>query len=713
MPELVRSISKFLGIIHIYSNHFYRIYLNFKFLISPFITGHAMNKLLSFALIFLLWLSYLSPVLAQQGQSSEIKPAESSQDTSKEQDDVIKVNTNVVQFDAIVTDKLGRQVRDLKAEDFEIREGGQVRQVDYCSYVPIQKEQSVSTKRSDAPPAVANLRRTVIFMVSNPLIEVYATGIGRESAFFNRYLNATWVKHDSTSAFKVLNNFIEQQMGPNDLVSILSSEDQLGTLSRFTADRRILRAAAETIRADPIKKRAKKITVTAGSPPEISQLIQQNLRVLGMLSASIDKVKNLPGRKLVVFISRGLATSPHIASTEVVRKRMQNLISAANKAGVTFYALDPRELDPEPGIVGGGLLDRDSLFNMAEETGGRIVYNTNDISLGFAKVVEENSGYYLLGYRTAPEVTEKPHKINVSVKRPGLAIRTRSTAYSRIQAATDTNLSRGNALAVLLNQPLEAKEIEINLLPLYIQEQDGGGRIFSLLNLDLRKHKPDIERPEAITKLDFVIQLIAPDGSVVKQEARTFKWSNAELAQAISKGVNLNFNVAVNRPGYYQVNVATREVETGLAGSASRFVEVPDLSTGKLFMSELLLFNSMINNDAPEASLSSLELSYTGLLNRSFSRKDTLKYQYYIYYGSSSAAATSTLTVQAKIKRDGKVIAETLPRAVTLSRSGQVPMGGEIPMETFPPGKYTLDVVVADTLKKDVTSSRSSEFAIH
>jgi VWFA-related protein len=672
-----------------------------------------MNKLPSSFLILLLALSYPLQVPAQQQPPLRNDSVRQEQNGSKEQDEVIKVNTNVVQVDAVVTDKLGRQVRDLKAEDFEIIEEGRVRQFDYSSYVPIQKEQSVNTSRPDSPPDITLLRRTVVFMVSNPLIEVYLTASGRESAVFNRYLNTISVSHDSKSAFKVLNNFIEQQMGENDLVSILSSEDQLGTLSRFTTDRRVLRAAAEVIRADPIKKRVGKIKVTLGPSPEISQLIQQNLQVLGMLSASVDKVKNLPGRKLVVFISRGLIINPRIFSTEVVRTRLQKLISDANRAGVTFYALDPRELDPDAGIVGGGLLDRDSLFNMAEETGGRIVYNTNDISLGFSKVIEENSGYYLLGYRTDPEATEKPHKIKVRVKRPGLTVRSRATAYARNQAVINANFSRGNALADLLNQPLETKGIEINLVPLFIRQQNGEARIFSLLNLDLKKFKSDVDSPASIIKLDFIIRLIAPDGSVVREEPRTFKLSDAELSEAKRKGVNLSFNVAVSRPGYYQVNVAARIVETGLAGHTSRFVEVPDMSKGKLFMSDLLVFDSPANEAVSESALSSLELNYVPLLNRSFSREGTLKYQYYIYYDASTMDASSRLNVQSRIMRDGKVVAETPPRRMALNLTGQTPVGGEIPLKTFAPGEYTLEVVVTDTLKKYATSSKSSEFAIH
>jgi len=38
------------------------------------------------------------------------------------------------------------------------------------------------------------------------------------------------------------------------------------------------------------------------------------------------------------------------------------------------------------------------LISIAHETGGRAIYNTNDLRAGFADIMEENRGYYLLAY---------------------------------------------------------------------------------------------------------------------------------------------------------------------------------------------------------------------------------------------------------------------------------------------------------------------------
>src|ERR1051325_6477293 len=68
------------------------------------------------------------------------KPAKKE---SQNRDDVVKVTTNLVQVDAIVTDKQGRPVTNLRPEDFELSENGRVRQITNFSYISLTGEQSI------------------------------------------------------------------------------------------------------------------------------------------------------------------------------------------------------------------------------------------------------------------------------------------------------------------------------------------------------------------------------------------------------------------------------------------------------------------------------------------------------------------------------------------------------------------------------------------
>src|ERR1043165_9596655 len=79
-------------------------------------------------------------VTAQQPSPSPARPA---------QDEVIRVTTNLVQADVIVTDKSGRQVTDLRPEDFEVLEDGKLQTLSHFSYVSTDRPNAGAAKSAD------------------------------------------------------------------------------------------------------------------------------------------------------------------------------------------------------------------------------------------------------------------------------------------------------------------------------------------------------------------------------------------------------------------------------------------------------------------------------------------------------------------------------------------------------------------------------------
>src|SRR5215204_5087588 len=157
---------------------------------------------------------------AQQQQ----KPAPARQNPPT--DDVIKVNTNVVQVDAVVTDKNGKVVTDLKPDDFEVLEDGKRVKTEYFSFVPLVVQQRSETgnvrlqPNKPEPISKDSLKRTFVFLVDNPLLalEIVQTkplGVSTASVSFTpRTVRA------AAEAERVLRWFVDSQMTPNDLVAI-------------------------------------------------------------------------------------------------------------------------------------------------------------------------------------------------------------------------------------------------------------------------------------------------------------------------------------------------------------------------------------------------------------------------------------------------------------------------------------------------------------
>jgi len=178
-------------------------------------------------LALLLSLCLLLPAVAQT-QPAPAKP-------SDDQDDVVRITTNLVQVDAVVL-KDGKQVTDLTAGDFEIYEDGKKQTITsfaYVSNVPrtaAEPTPAVKSKSSDVVP-VSPLRpeeprRTIALVVDDLGISAESMGQVRSQ----------------------LRKFVNQEMQPNDLVAIVRTGRQLGVLQQFTNDKRILNRAVDQLR---------------------------------------------------------------------------------------------------------------------------------------------------------------------------------------------------------------------------------------------------------------------------------------------------------------------------------------------------------------------------------------------------------------------------------------------------------------------------------
>ena len=244
--------------------------------------------------------------------SQQQRPAPPPQKPQNE-DDVIKVTTNVVQVDAIVTDKHGKAVTDLTLSDFEVLEDGKPVKTEYFSFVPLVVQQSAQTENAQQqtvtaePVSRGNLKRTFVFLVDNPLlaleiVQSNALGVSSRSLSFTpRAVRA------AAESEKILRWFVDSQMTPNDLVAISDTEMNIGVLKSFTNDRDLLHAAIANITDNAASNKKQVIRLTSiNGDTGVEVLIKQNLAVIETVSRVMDQLSLLPGRKIVSLLSRGM-----------------------------------------------------------------------------------------------------------------------------------------------------------------------------------------------------------------------------------------------------------------------------------------------------------------------------------------------------------------------------------------------------------------------
>ncbi|HET7287061.1 MAG TPA: VWA domain-containing protein, partial [Pyrinomonadaceae bacterium] len=283
-------------------------------------------------------------------------------------------------------------------------------------------------------------------------------------------------------ARKVINNFIEKEMGQNDQVAIASATGQIGFLQQLTNDRMVLHAAAarlnprtysvkdlerppmseynallierenrdvldffitETMRANPgITRDIAAHMVRARAGTIVSQAAVFNSNTLIGLERLVKTAKDLPGRKIVFFLSGGFLIENRRGDSF---SKLRDVTNAAAKSGVVIYSMDTRGLvasltdastdapfDPSGRLINSGAGEltatQDGMNALAADTGGKALFNTNDLTKGFAPALKETSVYYLLAWKPDAEAQKEKRFRNIEVKlinRPDLTVRVR------------------------------------------------------------------------------------------------------------------------------------------------------------------------------------------------------------------------------------------------------------------------------------------------
>jgi len=384
---------------------------------------------------------------------------------------VIRISTDLVQIDAVITDKDGKSVVDLRPEDFEVFEDGKKQNVTHLRYVAAGPSAGAGVGMPTTP-SEAGEPRNFVFVIDNLGLSLEGTARAR----------------------KLVQSFVTKSLQPRDRAAIIETSARSGGTFALTSDPQLLSEAAGRIhhivwgRAGLGSFGGRQLDLTSRH----DQLVLDSLAVL---KTTIDGLRALPGRKSVILVSDGLTSRISIDMDRLLQRftatpldslygdtslhaALRALTDLANRASVVIYTLDSTGLQASGSFGGGqrlmtgsirnqtntatvgdvrdddGLLvtgnsasrdflvrsavrttREDSLIEIAEQTGGLAVFSTNDLRGGLARIVDDLSGYYLIGYvpdsATFGSSSDQPrfHEVKVEVKRGGLKVRSRKGFY--------------------------------------------------------------------------------------------------------------------------------------------------------------------------------------------------------------------------------------------------------------------------------------------
>jgi len=684
-----------------------------------------------------------NPTPAQKPPASAAPTATPPQEPEDySDDDVVRITTNLVQVDLVVTDAKGNQVTNLTQDDFEIYEEGRPQPITNFSFVSNEQVPATPSASSravrGAPTMPVRIRpetpRHTIAIVIDDLKMSY------ESVIATR---------------KAVRKFIDERMQPGDLVAIVRTSAGIGVLQQLTSDKAQLYAATERIRrsGDTIAERLAKacqsefamsLDTAVDAQSEFEGYSEQaaSYGTLGALNFIMRGLKEVPGRKSVVIFSDGFIPCPQNMESEVtVQEQLRRVADLANRASAVVYHIDPRGLIAQggaadsPGDGGHGtrtmarlsaisnaIYNSQKFFSrVVSETGGFSTYNNNDIPAALQRIVDDQKGYYLIGYRpsdttfAARKGVAKFTNLKVKVKRSGLTVRTRAGFYNFADSQPGSRpRTREEQLTAGLISPFSG-DIDVRLTSLF-GNAPTGSFMLSMLHINTAgltfTLQPDGWQ-QAIMDVGGLI--FDADGQVVEQVNRTqtIRAKGETFERLMKGGLVYSLSVPVKKAGAYQLRIAVRDAASGRVGSANQFIEVPDVLKNRLTLSGIVVHESDVDSTVTGAARNpatlaagnkdaSFEPVGSPALRR-FHQNSVLEYDYVIYNASLRAGVPQLLT-RISISRGDEHVLDGEEKSLDVA--GQTDLkrlnaGGRVLLgERLPPGEYVLKIVVTDQLSK-------------
>jgi len=691
--------------------------------------------------------------------------------------DPIRVVVDAVSVDVIVTDRDGKHIKDLEANDFEGYQGKDLQKITNFMYIvaqpPASSDSPPEKDEKKARPAEAvsqfqpgSVRRTMSIVVDD-------LGMSFRSMAYVR---------------DALREFIDEQIQPTDLVSISMTGSRLGSLQQFTVDRRRLHAAAELLRWNSLSRASPFdrgfFGRTASTDPRGAAAYERGIAIgtLGTLRHVLSGMEELPGRKSVILFSEGFRLwysemEGMMGSSYMMTETVREVNEAAHRAGVVIYTVDPRGLEPgglaamddispviearqaeieaEENAIDAGttgvsgtlrtasinemdpsaldpvqeaLRVRMSQYNetkqglnyLPQATGGLFLHIGNDINLHLGQVLEDQQGYYLIGYTPEPEsIRSKGRRrfprITVRLNKPGLRVRTRTSFLGSLEEE-QPDLSPQDQMERALTSPFGASEIGLDLTSLFEYTPESGSSLSSWLHISPEQITFSADDEWQTAALDVWAATFGTKDEPVDERRKTFtiRATGETLDRVHSDGLAYRVSIPVEKAGPYQLCIVVRDTTSGKIGSASKFIEVPDVSEGRLALSGMVIMGTAADGEAGDLSAPPASMSV-----REFQTGMQMNYALYVYNANlDKKSRQPQLETQIRLFHGGQ---EIYAGAVhPYDPQGEVEKGPLLAsgylqlVDSMPPGEYLLEYTITDRLaKKDYQSaSRWMDFSI-
>lgn len=520
-------------------------------------------------------------------------------------------NVSLVEVPANVIGHDGNPVPGLTAADFRVFDGGKLQKILACDVVDLN--QAKLAPGLAALPAVGRRHFLLLFDFS------YATP---NEIVRSRQAAATFLTRGMEPEDLAAVAFISAEQGARVLVNFTSDRRQLLAaiaalgLPKSNTQTRDPLAFAFALPGDP---EMNKLMPTDILVPHGSEGLQaemaQNIKLLGLLARetsdkfSIQRVSRqlqgmgslataldmVDGRKIVVYFSEGfdnrlltgeINKDPLKAEEEnnemfsgqsyavdvdrryangPLQETLDQTLAFFRRSDCTVYPVDIAGLMPEGNAtLGAGGRGEAFLFQLASETGGEVINNSNDIENQLARIARQTSLTYVLSFEPSFSYgSGKFHELKVKVDRKGVRVSARAGYYEEQDFRALSPLARMlSAANVVMSQKSAGKiPLSVMALPLVAPRMD---TVPVLLNIAPAFFRARSESNRL--NIGLYVYVTDSSGQLADYFTRAVSVNLALQGSGLVSGGLTYWGVCHVLPGNYLVRAYVRDEDTGSFG---------------------------------------------------------------------------------------------------------------------------------------------------
>jgi VWFA-related protein len=648
--------------------------------------------------------------------------------------------TKLIVQTVTVKDKDGKVIEGLTAKDFVVTEDGEPQTVSFVEFQRLDPERDVPS--SQAAPVVADARTPEPQVISAAPAQIAAPASAGEIKYRDRRLLILYFDLsampplDQMRAYTAALKYIDDDMRPVDLMAMMTFQSGAVHLKHdFTDSKPALREVIDSLiypdkDGDGIPDNVDTATAFGQEDGEFN--IFNTDRQLAALQTAVTMLKPLPEQKSLIYFASGLRLNGVDNQAQ-----LRATTNAAIKANVTINPVDARGLvasaplgdatRPSPGglamfsgqtamnVMNTFQRSQDSLYALAKDTGGKAMFDNNDLSRGIVDAANAQSSYYVLGYYSNKTAKDgKFHRVKVTLagtQSADLSYRQGYYADKEFAQFNAADKERQLEDALMLGDPIT--EITIVAEVNYFQLNRAEYFIPVAVKIPGRELALARRGGASRTLIDFIGEIKDDYGNTIQnlRDRLDIPISQENATQLASHPIQYETGFTL-LPGNYAIKLLARDSETGRIGTYMASFTVPNLNKEEVRLptsSVVLSSEQVALNTALYSVKQKIDAEATNPLVRdgqkllpSVTRVFNKGRDLFVFLQAYERQATTTtqpLVAFVTFYSGETKMFETSPVAVSDGldpKSKAVPLRFSVPLDSVQPGQYECQVTVLD-----------------